>query len=1192
MKDKEKKAEAGRGCSARMEGLPAEEVFEEYVTPGRAEAVQLFEFVRNSAHVQENMLYAEMLGGAQFRYEPEDGTLNAFATMEPAALADGREALVPVVVLLGGAARFGRVAALVVAASRRGYEGVGPRFLEFLRREPLGCVGTGWSARVIQEIGLYPAMGDDRTLALAKSVSAGLLLGILAHEAGHLALGHVLRTEYRGNNDISRNQEREADSFASSVIASSPFGEYILAGMLFWHYALAQQEEEGARATTHPLSRERFENFVRANPDLAAEFGLGPEAGGGDVPSLPDGAPGGGRLLPEAEEPAEEPPEEIAEGTAPADSGGEWSRWLAGTWRKKLQRRAGAAGTVSGHALAAMGAERTPLGRRMAKAKPVDGIDWTGAVRRARKAGALRDGGDGGGALVPASRNAKWQEMLRALFGEVPEGAEEAPPCDCTLWVWEEPCDYGGMAGLPPKVDLTGGFPYGVRDQGKRGSCFAFALTALCEYMFAKGGKVEPLSEQSLFYFTKMVTPGKVDDVCDGAIPLDSIHAVEEYGIAPQSVWHYNPESWNHVEDPGLEGQGRALKNVLEAAEQYRWRHWRVLSEQSVLQFKKAIAAGFPVYTGVAVTNGWRSESVERTGDVPWMPHVWGIRVSRPDTAVMEQILSRMLDKLPDDPRMLEAAAEQLAGQLMQRTIEYVQTAVFGAPLLLVEEPKEVEDGVVLRTFLKDFDGGHALCFAGYVDDASYPGGGYFLARNSWGTEWAPESPDGAGYARIPYAYMAMLGHLGYTMTEVPGSEDACGQGGGQAAAPVPGAVAAAAMAAAAGKAGGLPRPMAGWRTGAMRMGAVPSCGTPASSAGGGAFEAWLAARRGVLAGPDEVEGVWCRPGTRVLYPEGPGIGAPWADTPANVARMKALWKQERDSDSATSLAEELFGAESAARKAFATARGEAQGFMAMARERLASLGKAEEVRDLSEPWLEKALEGLALPDGVTPGGAWTKAALDANRAVLYRVVPGGKGEPERWVLAAALCPFAKGTAGSLEARAVSADDLNALQACAEAAEAASGMAAPRPFFYLLESRLGWSDATVARLAGSGQPLILAWPGQVGWNAALPCDGQLDPGTASALDRLLPVAPQAVVGAVRGALDEAFAEGEYAVPLPAVRTRAAARLPALSALPPRFVRSAVLELQKEEPAHYWFVRGFGGQEEVRAHCKDMERITV
>ena len=1078
MDRKEKKTEAERGCAARMEGLPVEAVFEEYVTPGRAEAVQLFEFVRNSAHVQENMLYADMLGGAQFRYEPEDGTLNAYAIMEPAVLPDGTQALVPVVMLPGGAARFGRVAALVVAASRRGYEGVGARFLEFLRREPLGCVGTGWSARVIQEVGLYPAMGDDRTLALAKSVSAGLLLGILAHEAGHLALGHVLRTEDRGNNDISRNQEREADSFASSVIASSPFGEYILAGMLFWHYALAQQEKEGTRPTTHPLSLERFENFVRANPDLAAEFGLGPEAGGRDTPSLPDEASEDGRSLPEAEEPAEGISEEIAEEIVQAGSGGTWSRWLAGTWRKKLQRRAGA-GTVSGHSLASLGAEGTPLGRRMAKAKPVDGFDWTGAVRRGRKAGALRNDVHGGGALVPASRNAKWQEMLRALFGEVPEGAEEAPPCDCTLWVWEEPCDYGGMAGLPPKVDLTGGFPYEVRDQGKRGACFAFALTALCEYMFAKGGEVEPLSEQSLFYFTKMVTPGKVDDVCDGAIPLDSIHAVEEYGIAPQSVWHYNPESWNHVEDPGLEGQGRALKNILESAEQYRWRHWRVLSEQSVLQFKKAMAAGFPVYTGVVVTNSWRCESVEKTGDVPWMPHVWGIRVSRPDRAVMEQVLSQMMDKLPDDPRMLEAAAEQLAGQLMQRTLEYVQAAVFGAPLLLVEEPKEVEDGVVLKTFLKDFEGGHALCFAGYADDASYPGGGYFLARNSWGTKWAPESPDGAGYARIPYAYMAMLGHLGYTMTEVPGSDGAEGQSGGQAAAPASGAVATAAMAAVAGTAGRVSRPVAGWRAGAVRMGAFPSGGTPVPSAGSTGFEAWLAARRGVLAGPDEVEGVWCRPGTRVLYPEGPGIGVPWADTSANVVRMKALWMQERESDSATSLSEQLFGAESAARKAFAAARGEAQGFMAMTRERLATLGKAEEVRDLSEPWLEKALEGLELPDGVAPGTVWTKAALDANRAVLYRVVPGGKDEPERWVLAAALCPFAKGAGGGLEARAVSADDLNVLQACAEAAEAASGLAAPRPFFYLLESRLGWSDATVARLAGSGQPLILAWPGAV-----------------------------------------------------------------------------------------------------------------
>lgn len=51
--------------------------------------------------------------------------------------------------------------------------------------------------------------------------------------------------------------------------------------------------------------------------------------------------------------------------------------------------------------------------------------------------------------------------------------------------------------------------------------------------------------------------------------------------------------------------------------------------------------------------------------------------------------------------------------------------------------------------------GGHAVCMAGYQDNGAYPGGGYFVFRNSWGTSWASQNQYGAGYGTIPYAYVA-----------------------------------------------------------------------------------------------------------------------------------------------------------------------------------------------------------------------------------------------------------------------------------------------------------------------------------------------------------------------------------------------------------------------------------------------------
>ena len=87
--------------------------------------------------------------------------------------------------------------------------------------------------------------------------------------------GHILGPSYYDSNqEIARNHEREADSFASSITAACPFGEYVYEGILFWHYVLAKQEGNQAVASTHPLSRERLENTIRANPSKASMLGI------------------------------------------------------------------------------------------------------------------------------------------------------------------------------------------------------------------------------------------------------------------------------------------------------------------------------------------------------------------------------------------------------------------------------------------------------------------------------------------------------------------------------------------------------------------------------------------------------------------------------------------------------------------------------------------------------------------------------------------------------------------------------------------------------------------------------------------------------------------------------------------------------------------------------------------------------
>jgi C1A family cysteine protease len=62
--------------------------------------------------------------------------------------------------------------------------------------------------------------------------------------------------------------------------------------------------------------------------------------------------------------------------------------------------------------------------------------------------------------------------------------------------------------------------------------------------------------------------------------------------------------------------------------------------------------------------------------------------------------------------------------------------------------------------------GGHAMCLVGYQDSTApgNPGGGRFLLRNSWGSDWGTNSPNGPGYGSIPYAYITQYGKEAHTI--------------------------------------------------------------------------------------------------------------------------------------------------------------------------------------------------------------------------------------------------------------------------------------------------------------------------------------------------------------------------------------------------------------------------------------------
>jgi predicted Zn-dependent protease len=95
---------------------------------------------------------------------------------------------------------------------------------------------------------------------------------VIAHEIGHLALGHVQAGVVWPQN-VQRNQEREADSFASSTLSQAPFAEYLFIGHLATMFLLLQSQRRRGEdhKSTHPDPESRLHSAYLNNPSLAAE---------------------------------------------------------------------------------------------------------------------------------------------------------------------------------------------------------------------------------------------------------------------------------------------------------------------------------------------------------------------------------------------------------------------------------------------------------------------------------------------------------------------------------------------------------------------------------------------------------------------------------------------------------------------------------------------------------------------------------------------------------------------------------------------------------------------------------------------------------------------------------------------------------------------------------------------------------
>ena len=105
------------------------------------------------------------------------------------------------------------------------------------------------------------------------SYASGAILEVLGHELGHICLGH-LYDEHKSL-EVSRNNERQADLFACSVVNTTLFRDYVYLGSFMSNLLFTWMGKGSDRiATTHPHGQERLDNMFNAYEYQLNEMGI------------------------------------------------------------------------------------------------------------------------------------------------------------------------------------------------------------------------------------------------------------------------------------------------------------------------------------------------------------------------------------------------------------------------------------------------------------------------------------------------------------------------------------------------------------------------------------------------------------------------------------------------------------------------------------------------------------------------------------------------------------------------------------------------------------------------------------------------------------------------------------------------------------------------------------------------------
>lgn len=323
----------------------------------------------------------------------------------------------------------------------------------------------------------------------------------------------------------------------------------------------------------------------------------------------------------------------------------------------------------------------------------------------------------------------------------------------------------GGYQGVarsgrgPLSVSLVSQMPP-VYQQALQGTCVANAVTALLEYHDDLRTR---LSVQFLFAATKEVERNGLE------LNFRNLRTGQPLDPGFESVFHKELAQLRML---AATNGGMAAPVVL----------------PYLARFEEAVRERFFVSSGCLLQSCFQAlETYGVCRDVLW-PYapvqaapVFGSsaagRVEFPPKTREDAEKRRMTYELYrlGTPNNVDEIRSFLAGANERRPMPVVVTVDFfegcdGETYAFPETETDAEGHLVSRNAWK---GRHALLIVGYMDNASYAGGGYFIIRNSLGVGWGNR-----GYGKLPYAYLECFALEAGTITQDRVDYEGDGYGG------------------------------------------------------------------------------------------------------------------------------------------------------------------------------------------------------------------------------------------------------------------------------------------------------------------------------------------------------------------------------------------------------------------------------